>query len=136
VIFAMPSLDPGWWPRVFWVGVVEPPDGIIAASQVGRSLPSWRVAFPLDEILPSAVVRFAVIQDFLEPLHSTTSSPSSVRVIVLPRFAPTSCWVRSWPGMPPPRYGLTLETWNVLKMFILAGSLSVTACDDPFSSSP
>lgn len=115
------------------MGVVEPPDGIIAASQVGRWLPGWRVAFafPLDEILPSAVVRFAVIQDFLEPPFHDLVAVVGTRdcpPTICPDILLGSLLARD----AAPRYGLTLETWNVLKMFILAGSLSVTACDDAF----
>jgi hypothetical protein len=66
--------------------------------------------------------------------YSSVSSSSSFRTTTRPWLARTSYWVASCLGRPtpgaPPRCGRTIDTWKVLKIFMLVGSRSVTIYDD------
>src|SRR3979411_2615766 len=99
-----------------------------AGCQVGSSYPSHLAKYchrPLLAFTKSIT---------LSKRHSSVSTPSSVRMTSQPLFALTSSLV--CPGvLPPPRYGLTIDTWKVLKIFMLAGSRSVTAYDYAFNTS-
>ena len=61
-------LHPRGWSRMIGVGVVEVPDRVVAAAEIGRRLPCRRiVVFPLDKVLPPPIICLAVIHDTLEP---------------------------------------------------------------------
>src|ERR1700716_3347073 len=99
-----------------------------AGCQVGSSYPSHLTKYCHRPLLafPKSIT--------FSKRHSSVSTPSSVRTTSRPLFALTSSLI--CPGMSsPPRYCLTIDTWKVLKIFMLTGSRSATACDDAFNTS-